>query len=133
MVLKIQDIKGVKVPMPNERILKVLAAPELGADNDLTVLVSIISPGAGTGCHTHDVDEYMYVATGTGQSVCEGKAEDVAADSLIFAPKDVEHEVKNTGDESLKLFCVYVPALKPAGYFEKAITTAKECMDYDKQ
>ena len=127
MVLQVNDIKGVKVPMPNERVLKVMASPELGAGSDLTVLVSIISPGGGTGLHTHAVDEYMYVAIGRGQSICEGKIEEVVPDSLIFAPKDVEHEIKNTGDESLKLFCVYVPALKPVGYFEQAVAAAKDC------
>lgn len=128
MVLQVKDVKGVKVPMPNERVLKVMASPELGAGSDLTVLISIISPGGGTGLHTHSVDEYMYVATGRGQSICEGEIEEVIPDSLIFAPKDIEHEIKNTGDETLKLFCVYVPALKPAGYFEQAVAAAKECI-----
>jgi len=112
----------------NERILKVLACPELGASGDVTVLASIISPAGGTGLHTHKVDEYMYVATGSGQSICEGKVEEVTPDSLIFAPKDVEHEIKNTGDETLKLFCVYVPSLKLSGYLEEAVIAAKDCI-----
>lgn len=132
MVLKIKDVKGVKVPLPNERILKVLACPELGAGGDLTVLVSIITPGGGTGLHTHDVDEYMYVATGSGQSICKGDVDEVASDSLIFAPKGVEHEIRNTGEESLKLFCVYVPALKTAGYFEQAVAAARDSLGADK-
>ena len=128
MVIKDSEITGVKVPMPNERVLKVLMCPELGNTKDATVLVSIISPGSTTGLHTHDVDEYMYVVTGRGKSIEGGKVSEVDADSVIFAPEGFEHEVKNTSEETLKLFCVYVPALKPAGYLEKAIECAKKSL-----
>jgi len=125
MVLNVSEISGVKVPVPNERVLKVLMCPELGNVEGLTILVSIIMPGSTTGLHTHDVDEYMYVVTGRGESIAEGESSPVESDSVIFAPKGVEHEVRSTSEETLKLFCVYVPALKPAGYFEKAIEAGR--------
>ena len=126
MVIKVSKVPGVKVPSPNERVLKVLMSPELGNTKDVTVLISIISPGSTTGLHTHDVDEYMYVVTGKGESVEQGEVSKVEPDTVIFARKGVEHEVRSISEETLKLFCVYVPALKPSGYFEKAIAMAKE-------
>lgn len=126
MVTKITDIPGVKVPAPNERVLKVLACPELGRAGDFTILISIISPGYTTGLHAHAVDEYMYVVTGQGKSICRDEASEVGPDFFIFAPRNIEHEIKNTGEETLKLFCVFAPALKPAGYFQEAIAAAQK-------
>ncbi|NIM45091.1 MAG: cupin domain-containing protein [Nitrososphaeria archaeon] len=126
MIVETEDIPGAKVPEPNERVLKVVMSPEIGNYEKLTVLVSIISPGNSTGYHTHGSDEIMYVATGRGEGVVDGETKKIRVDSLIYAAKGVKHEVKNAGDETLKLICFYSPPIKPAGYFEEAINKAKE-------
>jgi len=42
-----------------------------------------------------------------------GEKVKIETDSVILAPKGVEHECRNTsGTETLKLFCVYIPPLK---------------------
>ena len=130
MVIDIPEAKGVEVPEPHNRVLKTLMSPELGNADEHTVLISIIKPGANTGVHEHDADEFMYVATGHGEAVTlengEEKVEEVRPDSLIFAPEGEKHDVKNTGDESLKLFCVYHPALNPSGKFLESIEIQKK-------
>jgi len=120
------NIPGVKVPAPNERVLKIVMSPELGNHKDITLLLSIISPHSKTGLHTHDSDEIMYVATGEGESTMDGKTEKIRLNSVIFAPKSVQHEVKSTSDETLKLVCLYIPPLKPTGYFLDAINAARK-------
>ncbi|MCK8827424.1 cupin domain-containing protein [Natroniella acetigena] len=129
MVIKVKDVPGVRVPEPNNRILKTLMCPELGNCDDHTILISIIERNSSTGLHTHEADEYMYVATGYGESITiedgEEIVEEVEPDSLIFAPKDVEHNIRNTGDESLKLFCVYTPAIEATGKFKESIDVQK--------
>lgn len=125
MIKRVFNVPGVKAPQPNERILKVLMSPELGNAKDLTILVSIIPPGSTTGLHIHDGDEYMYVASGRGESIENGQAFAIEPDSLIFAAGGEEHGIVNTGVESLKLFCIFCPALKPAGCFQEAIDAAK--------
>jgi mannose-6-phosphate isomerase-like protein (cupin superfamily) len=119
-------VLGVKVPAPNERILKVLLSPELGSTDKFTLLLSIISPGNTTGLHTHDVDEIMYVATGRGECIVGEEKGEFKEDTVLFAPKLVKHEVKNVGDETLKLVCFYIPPVKPTGYFAEATNKAKE-------
>jgi len=124
--IKIWEVPGVTVPKPNERVLKVLFSPNVG-NKELTLLVSLIYPHSTTGLHTHDVDEYMYIASGHGVAISEdGEEVEVHPDMLVYAPAGVKHEMKNTGDETLKLICVYVPALKASGYFEEAEKKAKE-------
>jgi len=120
------DVPGFKVPSPNERVLKVISSPELGSQEDMTLLLSIISAGNTTGLHTHESTETMYVLSGRGVGTISGKTGEVKVDTVLVAPKGVLHEVRNTGDETLKLVCVYLPALKPSGNFEKAIDIAKQ-------
>ena len=125
MIKKVFNVPGVKAPQPNERILKVLMSPELGNAKDLTILVSIIPSGSTTGLHTHEGDEYMYVASGRGESIEKGQVSSIEPDSLIFASGGEEHGIRNTGVESIKLFCIFCPALKPAGCFLEAIEAAR--------
>jgi len=125
-VVDSMSIPGVKVPVPNERVLKIVMSPELGNHKEITLLLSVISPHSKTGLHTHDSDEIMYVATGEGESTIDGKTEKIRPNTVIFAPKSVQHEIRSTSDESLKLVCLYIPPLKPAGYFLEAISAAKK-------
>jgi len=126
LIFKCWEIPGVKVPAPNERVLTVIMSPEVTNTKQLTLLTSIISPGYTTGTHKHDVDEFMYVATGRGEFIEEGQGKPFEPDSLLFGPANKEHEVKNTGKETLKLICFYSPPLKPVGFFENAVQSAKK-------
>lgn len=130
MVINIPKAKGVEVPEPHNRVLKTLMSPELGNAEEHTVLISIIKPSYSTGLHEHNADEFMYVATGYGEAITieddNEKVEPVHPDSLIFSPKGEKHNVKNTGDESLKLFCVFYPALKPNGKLSESIEVQKK-------
>jgi len=128
-VINGMKVPGSKVPPPHERVLKVILSPEIGNVDNLTFLFSLISPGNSTGLHTHESDEVMYVAKGKGISIVGNEEEEIEEDSVIFAPKLIKHEVKNTGDGILKLICFYNPPLKPSGYFEEAINKAKEYLE----
>ena len=127
MIIKIWEVPGAKVPPPTERTLKVIMSPELGNAENVTVLISLIPPGGTTGLHTHDVDEYMYVASGRGLHVTDREETPIEPDVVISAKAGEPHEVRNTGDEMIKLVCFFVPPLKPKGYLEKAVEVAKSC------
>ena len=125
MKVEVWKVPGVKVPAPNERVLKILMSPEVTNTPRLTILVSIISPHSTTGLHTHEVDEFMYIVTGRGESTVAGEKSEVEPDVLLQVPAKVEHEIRSLSDETLKLFCVFSPPLKPQGFFERAIELAK--------
>jgi mannose-6-phosphate isomerase-like protein (cupin superfamily) len=127
LIVRARDVDGYTVPPPNQRTLKVLVAPEVTGHPHLTALLSIIDPGYTTGLHLHEVDEFMYVVSGRGEAYISGKEwQRVEPDVLIHAPAKILHEIKTAGPESLKLFCVYAPALLPRLHFEKAIEVAKQ-------
>jgi mannose-6-phosphate isomerase-like protein (cupin superfamily) len=107
------EFPSVRVEPPRERYLKLIACPETNGYEGATVLFSHIPPGSGTGPHTHpDSDEIMY-CLGRGECIIAGERFKLETDSVIIAPKGVEHECRNTSQtETLKLFCVYLPPLK---------------------
>ena len=118
------DVKGVRVPKPYERVLKIIMSPETTGTEELTLLVSIIPPNSTTGNHTHEGCEIMYIANGRGEFVLEGRRTPVQADQIVYAPERVAHEVRNTGEESLKLICFFYPPLKAEGLIKEATEAA---------
>jgi mannose-6-phosphate isomerase-like protein (cupin superfamily) len=132
LLIEVWKVPGVKVPLPNERVLKVLMSPEVTDTEKLTLLVSLISPHSSTGPHIHDVDEFMYIVTGRGESYCGGERSDIESDVLFYAPAKVQHEVRNTGEETMKLFCIFSPPMRPQGFFEEATKLAKERLNPSK-
>jgi mannose-6-phosphate isomerase-like protein (cupin superfamily) len=126
MIVKTWKVPGVKTAAPNERMLKVIFSPEVNGKHGLTYLVSIIMPGGATGEHSHEVDEYMYVAYGRGAAFNEDREVEISQDMVIHAPSNTKHGVKNTGEETLKLICVFIPPLSPSGYFKEATKVASE-------
>lgn len=126
MIKEVWKVPGFRVPQPNERTLKVLASPEVTETGNVTLLVSLIPPGSTTGPHTHDVYEFMYMVSGRGEGTVEGDVFSLTPDVLLFAPAGAVHEVRNTGDETLKVFCVFTPPLKPTGYVARAVEAAKK-------
>ena len=119
------EYPSVKADPPNERFLKIILSPEIGGYKEATVLFSHIPPGSTTGKHTHTSDEIMYVI-GRGISSVGSKEYKVETDSVIFAPKGIEHECCNASQtETLTLFCVYIPPLKPSPLLDKLIDATK--------
>lgn len=104
---------SVKAEPPRERYLKLIACPETTGYEKATVLFSHIPPGSTSGMHTHpNSDEIMY-CVGRGECVIAGGKVKLETDSVIVAPRGVEHECRNTSEtETLKLFCVYLPPLE---------------------
>jgi mannose-6-phosphate isomerase-like protein (cupin superfamily) len=107
---------AIKVESPNMRYLKLIASPETTGYNKATVLFSHIPPGGTTGRHVHaNSDEIIYFV-GRGEGTVDGDKVKIETDSVMVAPMGVEHECRNTSEtETLKLFCVFLPALEPSG------------------
>lgn len=115
------EYPSIKADPPTARFLKMILSPEVGDYKDATVLFSHIPPGSATGKHTHTSDEIMHV-TGRGECSVGAECYKLETDSVILAPKGVEHECRNTSEtETMKLFCVYIPPLKPSPLLETLI------------
>jgi len=116
-----------KTPAPNERFLRLIASAETNGYDKATVLLVHLPPLGTTGLHTHpDSDEIIFV-TGRGEGTVAGEKTRLEADSVIIAPKGVEHQCHNTSEtETLKLYCVFVPPMKLSPTLQELAKPTKE-------
>ncbi len=71
-----------------------------------------IPPGNGLPIHIHDPQvDSIFVVCGKGEALVNGNWESVEAGDYIFVPQTAKHAMKNTGDESLKIFVHHSPPL----------------------
>ena len=109
-IVRAWEEEGVEVPAPYSRTIKVLFAPDRKGVEELTFSFALIDPGGQTDYHTHDRPELIYVVSGRGGYISDGKSFDVQGDVVIWADAGERHQMKNTGPETLKLATVFVPA-----------------------
>lgn len=121
------EIPAVKAEPPRERYLKLIACPETTGYEKATVLFSHIPPGSTSGMHTHqECDEIMY-CVGRGECLIDGQSFNLETDSVIVAPRGIEHECRNASEtETLKLFCIYIPPLKLSEMLAGLAKTTKQ-------
>src|SRR5687767_3936097 len=74
--------QGTVFPGSDSSII-VKVSPELGSQNNITI-VQKVKPGKGTGLHYHtDVDEIFYVIEGNGTAVLGDKSYNIEAGDFI--------------------------------------------------
>lgn len=78
----------------------------------VSVSVLDIAPGVEIPVHTHDPQlDSIYVVSGRGEAYVNGAWQAVEAGDHIFAPKTVEHGMRNAGDGPLRLFVHHSPPI----------------------
>lgn len=62
------------------------------------------------GEEVHDVDQFIRIEEGEGQSILDGVERDLTDGSVIIIPAGVKHNIMNTSkSDALKLYSVYAP------------------------
>ncbi len=123
-IVKAWEEKGVKVPAPYERTIKVLFAPDAHNVDELTFSFALIDPGGQTDYHSHDRPELIYIVSGRGASICEGQSYEVQGDVVLFVRAGEMHQMINTGAETLKLATVFIPAYTAADNYARCLNSA---------
>ncbi|MCD6680558.1 MAG: cupin domain-containing protein [Burkholderiaceae bacterium] len=73
------------------------------------VLMSL-APGEEIGEEVHDDgDQFFRVEEGSGEVVIDGKTHPIEDDIAVIVPAGARHNVRNTGDEPLRLYTIYSP------------------------
>jgi mannose-6-phosphate isomerase-like protein (cupin superfamily) len=71
-----------------------------------------LSPGASKGGadnrHAHS-DQWLYVVSGTGQAIVNGREHRLRKGSLLLIERGENHEIRCTGRSPLKTLNLYVP------------------------
>jgi mannose-6-phosphate isomerase-like protein (cupin superfamily) len=118
--------KGVKIPAPYARTIKVLLAPDQHNVPDITFSFALIDPNGQTDYHAHDRPEMIYIVSGRGQAICEGERMDVQADMVLWVRAEEKHQMINTGAETLKLATVFVPAYTAEENYNRCLKAATQ-------
>lgn len=125
-IVRAWEEKGVKIPPPYSRTIKMLFAPDKGNVEELSFSFALIDPGSQTDYHAHDRPELIYVVSGRGISICEGEPVEVQADTVLWVRAGEKHQMKNTGVETLKLATVFVPGYTAEFNYNRCLEAAAE-------
>jgi len=122
IIAKSNEAKSFMMPEPHQRELKVLLSPSLQVHVEgLSVGMTILSPGKSSSFHSHDVEcETWIIVSGEGEVRVGEERELVGPESVVFLPRNIKHQIINTGQEPLRMFWIYTP---PGG--EKSILEGK--------
>ena len=93
----------------NENFRKVI-----NTSNNLQLVLMSLKPGEDIGMEVHDnIDQFFRIEKGIGVAIIKketGNEELILSDgSVIIIPKGTYHNIKNTGNESMKLYSIYSP------------------------
>lgn len=76
----------------------------------LQLVLMSLEPGEEIGSEVHKThDQFFRFEDGEGEVVIDGVTHKVEADDAVIVPAGARHNVKNTGDEPLKLYTIYGP------------------------
>lgn len=81
---------------------RTLAGPEHGL-SQLEVWSQEIAAHGATPPHRHDCEEVIMIASGAGVLRIEGGEQHFRAGDTVVIPRNVDHQVLNTGDTPLRL------------------------------
>lgn len=72
----------------------------------------VIAPGGSEGGRDNrhrGADQWLYVESGEGEAVIDGKASPLKAGALVLIQRGETHEIRNTGRAPLRTLNIYVP------------------------
>lgn len=114
---------GIPVPEPYRRVMTPLFMAD---DPDIqnvgfSIHFTEWEPGCEIDTHAHpDATEAMYCLSGTGVAETAGESHPFFPGSMIVAPPGVSHRIRNTGSETLRVFCVFSPPVTGQSLRERA-------------
>lgn len=119
---------SIHVPFPFSRIMTPFMTTDTADGKiDFSVHMTEWESGAQVDEHMHtDSTEAMYCLSGSGSASVGENMYDLKPNTMITALPGQLHWIKNTGTETLKVLCIFSPAISAAGLRERAENAVKE-------
>lgn len=77
---------------------------------NMQLVVMALQPGEEIGEEAHDDgDQFFRVEKGKGEIWIDGVVSEIKSNMAMIVPAGARHNVKNTGNEPLKLYTIYSP------------------------
>jgi mannose-6-phosphate isomerase-like protein (cupin superfamily) len=84
----------------------------LGGTKRSQAAIMVLAPGDSEGGPDNkheESDQWLYVISGKGKAVVEGKDQEIVAGSVLLIGAGERHEIRNTGAEPLQTINFYAP------------------------
>ena len=128
MYFKYDKSRSIEVPYPFSRIMTPFMTSDSATGKiDFSVHMTEWLPGTKVDDHKHDdATEVMFCISGHGKASVNGVEYDFCPDSMIAALPGEMHQIINTGDELLRVVCVFSPPVSAKGLKERADKAVEE-------
>ena len=120
---------SIPVPAPYKRYMTPLF---MGDDEKITETnfschITEWEPGCEIDLHDHPAGmEAMYCMSGKAVCSVNGEEHPFIPGSMIVAPPGVSHKIRNTGEDLLRVFCVFSPPVTGASLKQRALDAVKK-------
>lgn len=78
-------------------------APGDAASRESTAMYFVIAPGKRLGLHYNTEEETHFYLSGRGELLIGQSARVVRSGDMVLVPKNAAHDLRNTGDEDLRV------------------------------
>jgi quercetin dioxygenase-like cupin family protein len=109
---KYEDVKpeNVEEEVKGKVNIRWLITKETGADH-FAMRMFEVEPGSQAGPHSHSWEHEVYVLEGKGVFSSGEEHGEVGPGSVVFIPGDEPHQLRNTGDVTMRYICL-IPYLE---------------------
>ncbi len=113
MFFKYDKKNGINVPSPfNRTMTPIMTTDQISQPIDFSVHMTEWAPKAKVDEHVHsDATEVMYCLSGKGKATVDGIEYTLEPDSMITALPGMKHQIINTGNKTLRVLCIFSPAV----------------------
>ncbi|MGH0052904.1 MAG: cupin domain-containing protein [Sphaerochaetaceae bacterium] len=128
MYFKFDEKNGIRVPSPFNRVMTpIMTRDQTDEHIDFSTHYTEWDAGAEIDEHMHPAStEVMFCVSGHGVASVDGIEYDFVPDSMICALPGHMHQIKNTGTEKLRVFCIFSPAISGNELKERAEKAVEE-------
>lgn len=94
---------------------------------NMQLVLMSLAPGEEIGEEVHeDTDQFFRIEDGQGEVTIDGRSSRIEDDTAIVIPAGTRHNIRNTGDEPLRLYTIYAPPQHPDGTVQRTKAEAEE-------
>ncbi len=118
MVVKYDTLSVLNLP---GRDLRLAIDPKKNGQGKITVIVTEIPKGSELPIHAHaDGEEIMYFIAGHAETVCDDESIAVEPGDIFDVQPGSVHTVRNIGEETVRMFCVFNPPIDTSNFYAQA-------------
>lgn len=98
---------------------------------NLQLVLMSLAPGEEIGEETHrDRDQFFRVEKGKGEIWIDGQKTKIEGDFAMLVPAGAKHNIRNTGEEPLRLYTLYAPPEHADGTVQATKAEAKASREH---